>query len=85
MRKEVGLDQKRNSYDRNKIVWSQVRILSGPLMGKSRIITLESLRKGVDLLTLSRLLGHTSLQLLLRYAKQNKLDLGNSYKSVIDD
>lgn len=50
-----------------------------------RAFTLESIRNGVDLLTLSRLLGHTSLNLLLRYAKQTTADLSNKYKSVVDD
>lgn len=50
-----------------------------------RAFCLECLRKGVDLLTLSRLMGHTSLQLLSRYARQVKEDLGDKYISVIDD
>ena len=50
-----------------------------------RAFCLNSLRAGVDLLSLSRLMGHTSLQLLSRYAKQVKGDLGDKYKSVIDD
>ncbi len=50
-----------------------------------RAFTLEQLRKGTDLLTISRLLGHTSLQLLSRYARQEKSDLMNGYKSPIDN
>jgi site-specific recombinase XerD len=50
-----------------------------------RAFTLEQMRKKTDLLTIARLLGHTSTQLIWRYAKQEKDDLGNSYKSVIDD
>lgn len=45
---------------------------------------IESLRRGVDLLTLSRLLGHSSLTLLPRYANQTSLDLAASYKSILD-
>lgn len=50
-----------------------------------RAFCLECMRKGVDLLTLSRLMGHTTLQLLTRYAKQTTNDLQNSYKSILDD
>ena len=50
-----------------------------------RAFCLECLRKGIDLLTISRLMGHTSLQLLSRYAKQTSVDLMDKYKSVIDD
>ena len=45
---------------------------------------IESLRNGVDLVSLSRLMGHTSLQILTRYLKQNPKDLGDSYCSVFD-
>jgi site-specific recombinase XerD len=40
-----------------------------------RLFALSMLRAGVDLLTLSRLMGHTSLQMLSRYAKQINDDL----------
>lgn len=50
-----------------------------------RAFCLECLRKGIDLLTISRLMGHTTLQLLSRYARQEKTDLSNAYKSVIDE
>ena len=50
-----------------------------------RTFCLECLRKGIDLLTISRLMGHTSLQLLSRYAKQTSIDLMNKYKSPLDD
>lgn len=49
-----------------------------------RTFALESLRKGVDPFTISRLMGHTSLQVLSRYLRQTKGDLGGSYKSIID-
>ena len=46
-----------------------------------RAFCLECLRNGIDFLTLSRLMGHTSLQLLSRYAKQTSVDLMDKYKS----
>ncbi len=46
---------------------------------------IEALRRGVDLLTLSRLLGHSSLNLLPRYAKQTSLDLAGRYRSIVDE
>jgi integrase/recombinase XerD len=47
---------------------------------------IQSLRNGIDLVTLSRLMGHSNgnLQVLTRYLKQTKTDLGNGYKSIID-
>lgn len=50
-----------------------------------RGFAIESLRRGVDLLTLSRLLGHSSLSLLPRYAKQTSLDLADRFRSILDD
>lgn len=49
-----------------------------------RGFTLQCLRNGMDLLTISRLLGHTNLTLLARYAKQTSFDLKDKYISVID-
>lgn len=49
-----------------------------------RFFALQSLNKGVDLVTLSRLMGHNGLQVLSRYLAQTKGDLGNSYKSILD-
>jgi len=49
-----------------------------------RTYALQSLRNGVDIHTLSKLMGHTSLQVLSRYLRQTKVDLGNAYKSLID-
>lgn len=45
---------------------------------------LASLQAGVDLLTLSRIMGHSGLSLLSRYAKQSNSDIASIYKSVID-
>jgi site-specific recombinase XerD len=45
------------------------------LHGIRRAFALGMLRAGVDLLTLSRLMGHSGLSLLARYAKQSTGDL----------
>ncbi|MFZ6026693.1 MAG: tyrosine-type recombinase/integrase [Chloroflexota bacterium] len=50
-----------------------------------RAFTLAQLRAGVDILTISRLLGHTSTVLVARYAKQKPQDLKDKYKSPVDD
>ena len=44
-----------------------------------RTFAISFLRNGGDLLTLSRLLGHSGLSLLARYAKQNTDDLARSH------
>ncbi len=50
-----------------------------------RTFALEMLRRKVDIQTIARLMGHTSLQVISRYLKQTKADLGESFKSIIDD
>lgn len=45
---------------------------------------LGSLQAGTDLLTLSRLMGHTGLSLLSRYANQSNSDLHEKFKSIVD-
>lgn len=50
-----------------------------------RAFCLECLRKGIDLLTISRLMGHSSLQMISRYAKQVKVDLMDKYISPVDN
>ena len=50
-----------------------------------RTFALEMLRRGVDIQSIARLMGHTSLQVISRYLKQTDRDLGNSFKSIIDD
>jgi integrase/recombinase XerC len=50
-----------------------------------RAFTLAQLRAGVDILTISRLLGHASTVLVSRYAKQKPQDLKDKYKSPVDD
>jgi len=49
-----------------------------------RTYALQSLRNGVDIHTLSKLMGHTSLQVLARYLRLTKVDLGRGYRSIID-
>lgn len=49
-----------------------------------RAFCLECLRKGMSEITIARLMGHSTTQLIGRYAKQTKIDLGNGYKSVVD-
>jgi integrase/recombinase XerD len=46
---------------------------------------LECLRNGMSEITIARIMGHTTTQLIGRYAKQTTVDLMNSYKSVLDD
>ncbi|MFN8398909.1 MAG: tyrosine-type recombinase/integrase [Anaerolineales bacterium] len=50
-----------------------------------RGFALEAVRNNIDLLTVSRLLGHSDLSLLTRYVNQNKKDLEDKYKSAIDN
>lgn len=49
-----------------------------------RTFALEQLTNGVDVYTIARLMGHTSLQVLSRYLRQTKGNLRNSYKSIAD-
>ena len=49
-----------------------------------RFFALESLKKGLDLVTLSRLMGHAGLHVLQRYLAQTKGDLSNKYISPLD-
>jgi integrase/recombinase XerD len=44
----------------------------------------ELLKRGVDLLSLSRLLGHSDLSLLKRYVNQSTDDLHEKYQSAVD-
>ena len=50
-----------------------------------RAFCLECLRKGMSEITIARLMGHTTTQLIGRYARQTTVDLMNSYKSPVDD
>ena len=50
-----------------------------------RAFCLECLRKGIPEITIARLMGHTSTQLIGRYAKQTTVDLQNSYRSPLDE
>ena len=49
-----------------------------------RAFTLSQLQAGVDLVTISRLLGHADVTLVARYAKQKPSDLAEKYKSPVD-
>jgi integrase/recombinase XerD len=50
-----------------------------------RAFCLECLRKGMSEITIARLMGHTTTQLIGRYAKQTTVDLMNSYRSPLDE
>lgn len=50
-----------------------------------RTFALEMLRRKVDIQTIARLMGHSSLQVISRYLRQTKGDLGDSFKSIMDD
>jgi integrase/recombinase XerC/integrase/recombinase XerD len=50
-----------------------------------RAFCLECLKKGIPEITIARLMGHTTTQLIGRYAKQSTVDLQNSYRSIVDD
>lgn len=49
-----------------------------------RAFTLAQLRAHVDILSISRMLGHTSTVLVWKYAKQTATDLQDAYKSPVD-
>jgi len=49
-----------------------------------RAFTLAQLQAGVDVLSISRLLGHTTTILVARYAKQTAQELHEKYKSPVD-
>ncbi len=49
-----------------------------------RAFCLAQLRAGVDVLSISRLLGHASTVLVWRYAKQTAIDLQDKYRSPLD-
>ena len=50
-----------------------------------RAFCLACLKKGIPEITIARLMGHTTTQLIGRYAKQTTHDLGNAYKSILDE
>jgi site-specific recombinase XerD len=50
-----------------------------------RTFALECLRKGIDVYTISRLMGHTTIQMLSRYLRQTSDDLGHAYRSIVDN
>jgi integrase/recombinase XerD len=68
------------SYGGLRQVISRLSVKAGlpkppPIHSFRRCYCLAMLRSGCDLLSLSRLMGHSSLLLLSRYAKQNTQDL----------
>jgi site-specific recombinase XerD len=81
--------------DRDKLLFAALREIIRRLCTKTgidkslhdfrRAFCLECLRKGIPEITIARLMGHTTTQLIGRYAKQTSVDLQNSYKSPIDD
>ncbi|MEL7657423.1 MAG: site-specific integrase, partial [Bacillota bacterium] len=50
-----------------------------PLHSFRRQFALSMLRRGVDILTISRIMGHTSLAVINRYVKQLNSDLQNGH------
>ena len=46
---------------------------------------LACLNKGMSEISIARIMGHTTTQLIRRYAKQTTQDLGNAFKSILDD
>jgi integrase len=58
---------------------TRAKVPCPPLHGFSRGYATIALREGQDLLTLSRLLGHTSLTMLSRYAQSTVEDLGTAH------
>jgi integrase/recombinase XerC len=49
-----------------------------------RAFTLAQLQAGVDVLSISCMLGHTTILLVARYAKQTSQELHEKYKSPVD-
>jgi len=49
-----------------------------------RGFTYHELSQGVDIVSISRILGHSTVSLVARYAKQQKGDLAEKYVSVFD-
>ena len=39
----------------------------------------------MDLVILSRLMGHTTISMIVRYVKQTHADLMDKYQSIVDD
>lgn len=83
------------SRSKDKLIYNSLRQILRRLSIKTgievslhdfrRAFTLNSLNKGIPEITIARLLGHTTTQLIGRYAKQTTLDLQNGYKSIVDE
>jgi integrase/recombinase XerD len=79
----VSDDGERLSYDGLRGVMTRRAKLAGirppALHGFRRAFALNMLRAGVDTVTISRLLGHGDLQMILKYVKQNSDDLRDAH------
>jgi len=84
----INKDGERLKYGGLREVIRRLSVIAGiPEQGIHnfrRTFAIEQLRRGVDVYTISKLMGHTSLQVLSRYLKQTKSDLQTSYKSIFD-
>lgn len=50
-----------------------------------RTFAVTLLKKKVDIATISRLLGHSNIATTARYLAQSRVDIGEAYRSVLDD
>jgi integrase/recombinase XerD len=79
---KLGYDTLRGIISR---LSKQAGISESNLHAFRRTYALEELRRGVNIQSLSRTMGHTSLAVLSRYLRQTKNDLGEDFRSIIDD
>ncbi len=79
----VSDDGERLSYDGLRAVMTRRAKLAAidppALHGFRRAFAVNMLRNGVDAVTISRLLGHGDLQMILKYIKQNSDDLRDAH------
>ena len=75
----ISDDGDRLSYDGLRAVMTRRAKLAGipapPLHSYRRAFAVNLLRAGVDVVSISRLLGHNDLQMILKYVRQNSEDL----------
>jgi len=64
--------------------WKRIDLFPYPLHSFRRTFAVTLFRGGVDLLTISRLLGHVSLTVTRKYIQIGNEDLLKSYRSPID-
>ena len=84
----MTLEGERLGYDGLRAILTR-RSKKGGIMGVSlhdfrRAFCLAQLQAGVPETTIARLMGHTTTQLIARYAKQSGNDLGQLYRSPVD-